>query len=115
MTPYQQATQHFKAITVSEIDEAIAQNNSLIIYLGRETCPYCRLFVEKLARVQASTDQTIHYLNAHDFNQLEAIQLFRQKYGIQTVPSLINLKQGQLTIICDSSLSEEAITQFIQN
>ena len=41
------------------------------------------------------------------------VQAFREKYHVQTVPGLLVAQAGQVKVVCDSSLSQEAIADFI--
>ena len=44
---------------------------------------------------------------------LEDIQALRKRYGIATVPALFVSENGTAKVVCDSSLSEDDILDFI--
>ena len=45
--------------------------------------------------------------------ELEDIQALRKRYGIATVPALFVSENGTAKVVCDSSLSEDDILDFI--
>lgn len=103
----------FTPITVADAKEAIASKEKIILFVGRPTCPYCRRFEPKLTNVAAKTGAQVHFINSEDPSQLEEIQAFRNRYGIATVPGLFVAENGAAKVVCDSSLSEEDIEDFI--
>ncbi|MBM7636280.1 conjugal transfer protein TraF [Streptococcus saliviloxodontae] len=113
MSSFEQAVSHFTAITVAEARERIASESKFILFIGRPSCPYCQRFAPKLANVAQATGAKIAYINSEDASQIEDIQAFRSRYGIATVPGLFVAENGSAKVVCDSSLPEEDITDFI--
>ena len=81
----------------------------MTFFIGRKTCPYCRKFAAKLATVVAETKAHIYFINSEEPSQLDALQAFRSTYGIPTVPGFLHVEAGEVTVRCDSSMSEEEI------
>lgn len=104
----------FTPVTAVKAKEAIFNQDKVVLFIGRVSCPYCQLFVPKLASVAQTLNQEVLYLNSEDFQDLDAIQDLRAEYGVATVPGLLVSSAGQVKVICDSSQSEEAIAKFIQ-
>lgn len=94
--------------------ELLTRQDKVILFIGRITCPYCQLFVPKLASVSAELEKQVYYLNSEDMQDFTAIQSLRNDYGVATVPGLLVANSGEVKVVCDSSLSEEEITAFIQ-
>lgn len=46
---YQEAMTYVKKIHLSEVQEKIDNKEDFILYIGRESCPYCQKFAPKLA------------------------------------------------------------------
>ena len=113
MSTYQEAVARFESITVAEAQERIASGQKFILFIGRPSCPFCQRFVPKLATVQAKSDLSVAYIDSQDVNQIEDIQKFRNRYGIATVPGLFVAENGADKVVCDSSLSEDDILDFI--
>lgn len=103
----------FNLISAVAAEEAISTQEKVILFVGRPTCPYCQRFEPKLTTVVKENNLTVDYLHSEDFSQFENIQAFRDKYGIKTVPGLLVAENGQVRVVCDSSLSEEEILDFI--
>lgn len=104
----------FTPVTAAKAKEAILNQDKVVLFIGRVSCPYCQLFVPKLASVAQTLNQEVLYLNSEDFQDLAAIQDLRAEYGVATVPGLLVSSVGQVRVICDSSQSEGAIAKFIQ-
>ena len=113
MSHFTEAIKHFNALTAQEAQEKIDSGEKFILFIGRSTCPYCQRFAPKLSQVAADPGQTVAFLNSENQDDLTAVQAFREKYHVQTVPGLLVAQAGQVKVVCDSSLSQEAIADFI--
>ena len=98
--------------TVARAQEAIDTKETATFFIGRKTCPYCRKFAAKLATVVAETKAHIYFINSEEPSQLDALQAFRSTYGIPTVPGFLHVEAGEVSVRCDSSMSEEEIKTF---
>lgn len=103
----------FKPITAAQAKVAIDKDEKFILFVGRPSCPYCQRFEPKLTHVAKTNQLAICYLNSENYSDLQAIQSLREQYGIKTVPGLLVAENAQVRVICDSSLSEAAILDFI--
>ena len=101
----------FTPISVSSAKENIASAEKFILFIGRPSCPYCQLFEPKLSNVARKSGFNIFYNENTD--ELGEIQALRKRYGIATVPALFVSEKGAAKVVCDSSLSEEDILDFI--
>ncbi|MGO2695354.1 MAG: thioredoxin [Bavariicoccus seileri] len=106
-------TQQFDEITVGKAQEMIDTLDRVIIFVGRKTCPFCRLFASKLSPIAKESEEPIYYLNSEAKNDLEAIKVFRDKYDIPTVPGFLVKKNDEITVKCDSSLPVAQIKELI--
>ena len=103
----------FTTISVSSAKENIDTADKFILFIGRPSCPYCQLFEPKLSNVARNSNLTIFYINSENSEELEDIQALRKRYGIATVPALFVSENGAAKVVCDSSLSEDDILDFI--
>lgn len=74
-------------ISTKEIKEIQEKENIFALYVGRPTCPFCKIFSEKLESIEKSPIK-IYYLNSvtsYDEASPE-IKEFRDKYAIESVP-----------------------------
>lgn len=110
---YKEDVQSFKQILSTEAAKLLAEEELAVIYLGRETCPYCRKFVKKLSPLANKLNTTIYYVNSADFSD-NGISSFREKYQVVTVPGFIVSKRGKTEVRCDSSMSEDEIISMIK-
>lgn len=110
---FRQAIANFRPVVTKEVEGEIESGQKLIIFVGRETCPYSRLFVPKLAQVQAEHKLQVAFLNSENLADWEDLQAFRARHQIVTVPGLLVAEAGQVRIVCDSSLTSEQILSFI--
>ena len=98
--------------TVARAQEAIDNKETATFFVGRKTCPYCRKFAGTLAGVLAETKAHIYFINSEEPSQLDALQDFRSRYEIPTVPGFVHVTNGQIKVRCDSSMTEEEIKKF---
>ncbi|RRD31606.1 thiol reductase thioredoxin [Streptococcus minor] len=107
--------QDFQAVSPQEARELLEAKDGAILFLGRETCPYCRRFAPKLAAAAKIKGWTVYFLHTQNpaYSDQEVAQL-REEYKVPTVPGLLHAKPSGIQVRCDSSMSEEEIVAFIQ-
>ncbi|WP_057491874.1 thioredoxin domain-containing protein [Streptococcus orisasini] len=113
MSNFAEDIKDFEPVTAKEAQKRIDSGEKFVLFIGRSTCPFCRRFAPKLSNVAKADHQAVAFLNSEDQNDLKAIQDFRSAYSVNTVPGLLVAQNGQIKVVCDSSLSEEAIRDFI--
>ena len=75
---------------------------------------YIESNVDLLELDRSTLEQVIERLvDYHNSEELEDIQALRKRYGIATVPALFVSENGTAKVVCDSSLSEDDILDFI--
>ena len=90
---YKEAMTYVKKIHLSEVQEKIARKEDFILYIGRESCPYCQKFAPKLAVAIQKTNQTVYYLD-NDSKERKDITAFAHDMNVKTVPNLSTFKKG---------------------
>ena len=113
MEEYRESIKKFVSTTVEKINEKLNNNEDFILYIGRETCPFCRRFVKKLDALVDEKGWKIFYINSIDPNQTDEIAEFRSTHNIPTVPGFMVHKNGNAEVVCDSSLPAEEISAFV--
>lgn len=109
---YEKDISSFNKITSSKAEEILNAENFVVIYIGRETCPYCRRFAKKLSLIKENFKQSIYYIDSDDFYDKD-INTFRDKYVITTVPGFIVKTNNKIKVRCDSSMPEDEILSYI--
>lgn len=97
---YDKVVSQLTIVTPDDINKKIETGEKFVLFTGRKTCPDCRKFVSKLKKIQVDIgeDMPILYLNSED--RLDtSIQLFRDLYEIEEVPSLIIFANGESTVL----------------
>lgn len=110
-TTYAEAIKAFQSISTADAEKHLALEELTIIYVGRESCPYCRRFADKLSKLASKITAPIYYIDSTADPDIEA---FREEYRIVTVPGFIVNKDGELDVRCDSSMPDEEILAMIQ-
>lgn len=103
----------FNEVTPLQAEELIQAKAGNIVFIGRETCPYCRRFAEKLSKVAKELSLTINFLHSQKGAHLSETQSLRDKYGVPTVPCLIYSDEQGIKVKCDSTMSEAEIAVFV--
>jgi predicted bacteriocin transport accessory protein len=112
---YLEEVKVFKEINPEEAEALIEEEEGNIIYIGRETCPYCRKFVRKLSPLAKENDFTVYYLHAHHPTHEEEVNELREKYEVKTVPGLIySSDTAGLVVKTDSSLEKDEILEIVE-
>ena len=116
-TEYVQATNHFVQLDNSTIQNDMnAQKKQIrFVYVGRETCPYCREFAPKLRKAARSINATIYYIDTE--NKTDELAKFAEQYHIDSIPTLLVFKDGQLqeTLSNSSDISLNDLKEFFKN
>lgn len=81
---YKEDVSLFTKILSGEADKLLSNENLAVVYIGKETCPYCRKFAKKLSGLVNEINTTIYYVNSDNLSDNE-IKLFREKYNIYVV------------------------------
>ena len=114
---YVRTTGHFIHLDNSTIQNQMDSQKKQIrfVYVGRETCPYCREFAPKLKQTAGSINATIYYINTE--NKTEELAKFAEQYHIDSIPTLLIFKDGQLqeTLSNSSDISLNDLKEFLQN
>lgn len=92
---YAQAVKAYQKISMDQLEEKVEAQEDFLLYIGRETCPYCQTFVPKLTEAVEETHVTVYYVDSEK-DPDGRIQAFRQENGLKTVPSLTYYRSGQL-------------------
>lgn len=112
---YKKSISKFKEVSPAEADRLLEEKEGHIVYIGRETCPYCYRFVRKLGPLAEENNLAINYVNSEHPDYEEEINEFRKKYNISTVPGfLYSSETAGLTVICDSSIPPIKILQIVE-
>lgn len=115
---YMHAITDFKGISVDEANTAIANDESIIIYVGRATCEWCRRFAPALQSCARKNGIMLYYLDSSDTETDIKLQEFRKQYRIETVPSLLRIDRGTIDLLeVDASATdlEQAIESVLLN
>lgn len=110
---YKEDISLFTKVISEEADKLLSNENLAVVYIGRETCPYCRKFAKKLSGLVNEINTTIYYVDSNNPSDNE-IASFREKYNIVTVPGFIVNKNGDIEVRCDSSTPEDEILEMIK-
>ena len=110
---YKEDVSLFTKILSEEADKLLSNESLSVVYIGRETCPYCRKFAKKLSGLVNEINTTIYYIDSDNFSDNE-LKSFREKYNIVTVPGFIVSKNGKFEVRCDSSTPEDKILEMIK-
>ena len=112
-----QATRHFVELDNTRIQENMKdlKRQLRFVYVGRETCPYCREFAPKLKEAAKSINATIYYIDTE--NKTDELAKFAEQYHIDSIPTLLVFKDGQLqeTLSNSSDISLNDLKEFFKS
>lgn len=102
---YSEDVKAFHKVSATEAKHLLSTEDLAVVYIGRETCPYCQKFAKKLSKLMPEISTTIYYVDSSNSSDPE-IECFREQFNIVTVPGFIVGKNGSTTVRCDSSTPE---------
>lgn len=112
---YLEQVKIFTETTPAEADQLLEAKEGNIVFIGRETCPYCRRFVGKLSKLAEEHKLQVHYVHSKHPDYTDEIETLREKYDVPTVPGLLySSESAGLVVKCDSSLEPEEILEIIE-
>lgn len=109
---YQENIKSFKKVLSLEADRLLSSSDLVAVYIGRETCPFCRKFAKTLGGLTDKINTTIYYVDSENFS--DDISSFREKYKVVTVPGFIVSKNGEVEVRCDSSTPDDEILDMLK-
>lgn len=105
----------FNEVTPEEAETLLEAKEGNIVFIGRETCPYCRRFVRKLSPLAEEKDLEVNYVHSQNPKYREQVDALREKYDVPTVPGfLYSSEQAGIVVKCDSSLEAEEILEIVE-
>ena len=112
---YNRLAEEFNKVDVFEIEEKLNTNKNFFLYVGRQSCPYCQIFIPKLHLAVNERQIKLYYLDVEDARYHNETSLFLESSNIQYIPSLIYFTGGnkQIQLEIDSTnITVEEITEF---
>ncbi len=114
---YVRTTGHFIQLDNSTIQNDMNTQKKQIrfVYVGRETCPYCREFAPKLKEAAKSINAIIYYIDTE--NKTDELVKFAEQYHIDSIPTLLVFKNGELqeTLSNSSDISLNDLKEFLKS
>lgn len=112
---YENFVSDFEKVSVTQINEKLDNEEQFILYIGRKTCPYCRIFVPKLHKAVENEKVDMYYLDV----EIEGDEIgeFLQSMEVEYVPSLIsynNRESKESLDINSETITVEEISKFLK-
>lgn len=92
------------------LETILSENEQVFVYLGRPTCPYCRVFSPELASAITETDTDVYYIQTTTNDKDETLNKIRDEYDVEFVPTLLKITTNE-TITYDF---EEDLEMFLK-
>lgn len=94
---YREQTKQLRSISFAELQSEIKNDESSIVYIGRENCPFCVKLVPELLSLQDKFKIKFSYFDVIKTN--DEIDKFFDDNKLEYVPSLLCVGHGKVTNI----------------
>ncbi len=71
------------------------ESAEFFIYIGRPTCPFCKMFQPNLEKAISDKHSIVYYYNTDDHKTDELFQKILDELDVKSVPTLLHIKNGQ--------------------
>jgi len=111
LTSYNDKISSLIKVSPNEYHEIQNQNQISFIYFGRESCPYCREFVNSLDLVlkEADSNFEIYYIDTENREEETLVKL-RNELNIEFVPAFLRVGNGKTDYLNENT---ESISNFL--
>lgn len=110
---YTENIKYLKKVLSTVANDLLTNKDLTIVYIGRESCPFCLRFSEKLSGLVSKINTPIYYVDTSNLSDT-SIESFRKQYNIVTVPGFIVGKSNTFQVRCDSSISENELLEMLK-
>ncbi|MDF7672828.1 conjugal transfer protein TraF [Lactobacillus sp. ESL0701] len=97
---YINAIKHFKKISVQKLNKLVGKKK-ITVFWGKKSCPFCRAFVPKLAKISHQQHMKIYYIDTTKTDSNSALKKARKKFKVTGVPTLMKIKSNRNFLIMD--------------
>ena len=83
-----------------------------LLYIGFDECPWCKAFSPKINQIASELNVPIYYYNTRAHEQDATFQGAMQTFGVETVPYVLVMEDGEAKERISHESSMEQIEQF---
>ncbi|HEL0414929.1 TPA: thioredoxin family protein [Streptococcus equi subsp. zooepidemicus] len=110
---YRTCVQSLTKASLEEINSQSSEDRFYLLYIGRESCPFCRDFCPRLADAIQVTKAKVYYLDTE--HKSKALHEFADRFHIHSIPKLLVLRQGKLIKAFDNTNTDDkALISFLE-
>jgi predicted bacteriocin transport accessory protein len=84
----------FQSVELDTLKEKIDNNDRFIVYIGRESCQYCQIFVPKLYQAALEMEETIFYFDIEGLTEEIEVINFLNNFDVKYTPTLIKFEES---------------------
>ncbi|WEV51262.1 conjugal transfer protein TraF [Lactobacillus sp. ESL0731] len=107
---YTNAIKHFKKISVQKLNKLVGKKK-ITVFWGKKSCPFCRAFVPKLAKIGHQRHIKIYYIDTTKTDSNSALKKARKRFKVTGVPTLMKIKNNKKFVIMDRTRTD--LTHFL--
>lgn len=103
------------SITREELTEKISKNENIYVYIGRPTCPDCKVFEPKLENILNKMNRNLLYYNTEvPASKKQEIRDYLSNYNVKTIPCILYIENGKTIRLYDCQNTKE-VDEFIKD
>ncbi|MGY3778992.1 conjugal transfer protein TraF [Isobaculum melis] len=111
-----QASANIQDVTLEELTPDLPADERSLIYIGRKDCPVCQKFYPELEQMVSAEKINVYaYDTSKDVKKhLEELNQFTGQLGIQTVPAVLVVKNGEVIEIFEDPIDLDEVLSIYQ-
>lgn len=102
--------------SLDEVDQALNEEEALIIYITRRGCNWCADTTQQLLNILPETEYVnlIHYDTAKDrVSQADRMYDMLDRLSVDSVPAIVLFKEGKVENLLDGKMDDEKLKEML--
>lgn len=112
---YRKSVNSFQRVNAQDIHEKFDQGDGFFVYVGRETCQYCRAFAPKLSKAAKNAKVKVYYLDVENVKANDKEDQFLKDVKLKYIPAVFYIDSDSTPCSLKITNSKKITVRQIEN